>query len=87
MAIFIDTSGFVAVRNKDDDNHKNAINIMESILKNNYGLIYTSDYVFNEAVTVALFRTKNFEIAKDMGDFILKSDRNTLVRTTIEDFN
>ena len=43
MGIFIDTSGIVAVRNKDDSNHEQAIKIMKSILKTEYGACYTSD--------------------------------------------
>jgi len=38
-----------------------------------YGPMYTSDYIFDEAVTVALVRTKNPKIAIDIGNFILSS--------------
>ncbi len=38
-------------------------------------VLYTSDYVFDESVTLALVRTKRYEIAIDIGKFILSSGR------------
>ena len=49
MAVFIDTGIFVAARNKRDVNHKRAINPLRAALKGDYGAVYTSDYVFDEA--------------------------------------
>jgi len=73
MAVFIDTGIFVAARNKSDINHKRAVNLLKSALRGEYGNLYTSDYVFDEAVTVALIRTNKPEIAIDIGKFILSS--------------
>ncbi len=73
MAVFIDTGIFVAARNKSDINHKRAVNLLKSALRGEYGNLYTSDYVFDEAVTVALIRTNKPEIAIDIGKFIPSS--------------
>jgi len=73
MGIFIDTNIFIALRNEDDLNHKRAKEIMKKILSGDFGIAYTSDYVFDEAVTVALIRTKNYFFAEDIGNYILSS--------------
>jgi len=75
LAIFIDTGIFVAARNKSDINHERAVSLLRKALRGEYGTMYTSDYVFDEAVTVALVRTKRPEIAIDIGNFILSSTK------------
>ena len=57
MSILIDTSALIAARNAEDRNHKSAVNNMNSALKGEYGKVFTSDYVFDEAVTLAYMRT------------------------------
>lgn len=75
MAVFIDTCVFVAARNRSDVNHGRAVELLRAALRGEYGAMYTSDYVFDEAVTVALVRTGRPEIAIDIGEFILSSRR------------
>ena len=75
LTVFIDTGIFVAARNKSDVNHERAVNLLKNALKGKYGVMYTSDYVFDEAVTVALIRTGRPEIAIDIGNFILSSTK------------
>ncbi len=75
LAVFIDTGIFVAARNKSDVNHRRAVNLLEQALRGEYGVMYTSDYVFDEAVTAALVRTRKSEIAFDIGNFILSSKK------------
>ncbi|RLE86496.1 MAG: VapC toxin family PIN domain ribonuclease [Thermoprotei archaeon] len=75
MSAFIDTGVFVAARNKRDINHEKAVNLLREALKGKYGRIYTSDYIFDEAVTVALVRTRKPDIAIDIGNFILSSKK------------
>ena len=79
MTIFIDTGIFVAARNKRDVNHKRAVSLLKEALKGVYGALYTSDYVFDEAVTVALVRTRRPEIAIDMGNFISSSRKLRII--------
>ena len=69
MSILIDTCALIAVRNADDKNHKNAIKIMTDALKGKYGKVFVSDYVFDEAVTLAYIRTGSKKFACDIGTF------------------
>jgi len=52
---------------------------MKKALTGELGVIYTSEYIFDEVVTVALIRTKNLEIAIDIGNYILSSPRIKLL--------
>lgn len=87
MAVFIDTGIFVAARNKRDMNHRRAVNLLKEALKGSYEAMYTSDYIFNEAVTVALMRTRNPKIAIDIGNFILSSKRLQIINIDRAIFN
>lgn len=69
--MFLDTGFFVAFHNARDLNHQRAVEIMDKLLKGEHGPIYTSDYVFDEAVTVALRRTGRHDLAVDLGRLIL----------------
>ena len=71
MGIFIDTGIFVAARNKSDIAHDKAKILLHQIASGQHGAYYTSDYIFDEAVTVAQVRTKSHEMARDIGSFIL----------------
>jgi hypothetical protein len=55
--------------------------VIEEALKVAYGASYASDYVVDEAVTLALAITVKPEIAFDIGDFIFKSERIRLLLT------
>ena len=37
-----------------------ATELFEEALRGKFGVVYTSDYVIDEAITTALFRTRNF---------------------------
>lgn len=79
VAVFIDTGIFVAARNKRDLHHERATSLLKIALKGSYGAMYTSDYILDEAVTVALVRTGKPEIAIDVGNFILSSRKLRIV--------
>lgn len=87
VAVFIDTNIFVAARNKSDINHERAVYLLELALRGKYGAMYTSDYVFDEAVTVALIRTRKPEIAIDIGNFILSSRKLRILHVDKYVFN
>jgi predicted nucleic acid-binding protein len=87
MAVFVDTGIFVAVRNRKDRNHGRATDLMRRGLKAEFGIINTSDYVIDEAVTTALARTRNHQIAVNTGKYILGSPRIEVLTITREDFN
>jgi hypothetical protein len=87
MAVFIDTGVFVALRNADDEYHERSKSLMKKALKGEFGRIYTSDYVINEAVTTALVRTRRHDLAMDVGKYILESPRITKLWITKEVFD
>ncbi len=78
-SVFLDTGFFVAFHNARDVNHQSAVETMEKLLKGEYGPVFTSDYVFDEAVTVALKRTGRHALAVDLGRLILGVDRPKFV--------
>lgn len=43
-----------------------------------YGNVFTSDYIFDESVTVTLVRTKEIKRAIALGEYILNSEINLL---------
>ena len=77
MTVFIDTGIFVALHNADDNLHTKSQELKTNALKGEYGKIFTSDYIIDEAITTALMRTKNHNLAMDLGKFIIESPRIT----------
>ncbi len=73
MSIFVDTGVFVGFVNKKDRDHLRAVELMDELRKGRYGIPYTSDYVFDEAVTVALVRTRRVGPGINAGRLILGS--------------
>jgi len=71
MSVFVDTGVFVAFHNTRDTNHNRALELLRSIVDGELGTAYTSDYVFDEAVTAALVRTRRPENALAVGRMIL----------------
>lgn len=71
MVIFIDASIFCAYANKDDVHHKESLEIVKSISGKEESI--TTDYIFDESVTVALRRV-NKEAAISIGQIILNSE-------------
>jgi len=80
MSIFIDTGVFVGYVNKKDKNHGIAVNLLEGIMRNKYRTSFTSDYIFDEAVTVALYRTKDIRKAIDVGELIVGNEEKGIAR-------
>lgn len=71
MSVFVDTGAFLAYRNKKDKYHEIALKLFRDVLKGKYGQIYTSDYIYDEALTLALVRTNNVDVAMDIAEVIL----------------
>jgi predicted nucleic acid-binding protein len=86
MTIFIDTCIFVALRNADDEQNQRSRELMKRALKAEFGAIYTSDYIIDEAITTALIRTRKIDIAIDIGKYIIESPRIIKLWTTKEIF-
>jgi len=86
MAVFVDTGIFVALHNSDDQLHSKSKELMKQALKGEFGKIFTSDYIIDEAITTALVRTKKHDIATDLGAFIIASPRITKIYLNEESF-
>jgi len=85
LSVFIDSNIFIAFANKRDRNHARSVELLNRLRKSEFGAPYTSDYVFDEAVTAALVRTGRHDIAVKMGKLILGSKEDSipsLVRLT-----
>jgi hypothetical protein len=80
MSIFIDTGVFIGYVNEKDKNHDAAVNLLEGIMMNRYRTPFTFDYIFDEAVTVALYRTKDIRKAIDVGDLIVGNEEKGMTR-------
>ena len=87
VGVFLDTGFILALKNKDDKNFTIAQTWMKRFLKNEFGKIFTSTFVFNELVTLALIRIKRADFAKNLGNYLLYSPRITLIELMNEDFN
>ncbi|MEX2701511.1 MAG: type II toxin-antitoxin system VapC family toxin [Candidatus Baldrarchaeota archaeon] len=71
MSVFIDTGIFVAFFNKRDENHKRAVELLKNALSGEFGILYTSDYIFDETVTFIIKKTGRKDLAQTVGNFIL----------------
>ena len=71
--IFLDTSLLVAFIVAKDSNHEKAVTIMEEIASGKHGPAITSEYVFDETVTVVLVRSKSLDSAVKTGNLIKES--------------
>lgn len=86
MALILDTSFLVALRNRRDKNHEKAKSLMRKALSGDLGTIWVSDYIFDEAVTLALTRSRRPEIAQDLGNYILGSRKIRLAFLSPQEF-
>jgi len=71
MNLFMDTGVFYAQFDRHASKHSLANEALRSALSSKHGKLYTSDYVFNETVTLTRKRTGRFEYAKRVSDRIL----------------
>lgn len=80
MSLFLDTSVFFGAFSQNDAQHADAVCLLEWALKGEGGTLYTSDYVFDETVTLARVRTHNSETALKIGQMIKDSSRVIMLR-------
>ena len=57
MGIFLDTGFYYALLSKKDKNHKRAREILKEVAEGLYGRICTSNFVFDESMTLINVRT------------------------------
>ncbi len=73
MVLFIDSSVFVAYYNQRDQHNKTAVELIKKCVEGDYGELFASDYVFDEAVTVTFVKT-GLKKAVELGEYLLKSE-------------
>jgi predicted nucleic acid-binding protein len=83
MAIFIDTGLFLALYNAEDTYHQRSKQLFKDALTGSLGRIYTSDYIIDEAITIIMVRTKQHNLAAELGKYLIESPRIT--KLTVDD--
>lgn len=78
--LFVDTSAWFALVNRGDPNHPAARDVLESF----DGRLITSNFVFDETVTLCLYRLGR-DAAVRVGETLLDTRSVDLVRTTPDD--
>jgi predicted nucleic acid-binding protein len=87
LKLFIDTWGWIVLKNKREPKHTE-LNVFYSSWRNQKGISYTTDYVLDETFTL-LFRRLPFKESKkslDTIDLAIKEGYLRLVRITAERF-
>ena len=67
MSVVIDSGVFYAHADTDATRHNDAVRVFDAIIDGEEGQPYTSDYLYDETVTLTLSRTGSFERAKQVG--------------------
>ena len=70
MSLFVDTGVFYAQQDEHAPRHERAHEAIRAVVDGSHGRLYTSEYVFDEAVTLIRQRTGRFEDATTVGDRI-----------------
>ena len=74
MSVIIDTGVFYAVQNERAANHDAARKALSRVTAGELGRPYTTDYVFDETLTLVRSRTNSFREASLAGNRILGRD-------------
>jgi len=67
MSVLVDTGVLYADHDTDATRHEAAAGALERVYDGEFGQPYVTDYVFDEAVTLALRRSGSFEAALQLG--------------------
>jgi len=67
MSVLIDTGVFYAHADTDATRHGRARATLDRLMDGTYGQPYTSDYIYDETVTLTLERTGQFSHARRVG--------------------
>lgn len=71
MSVFVDTGVFVAAQNRRDKLHDAAVAALKDVATGKLGRAFTSDYVFDETVTLTRGRTGSLAEASKVASRIL----------------
>ncbi len=80
MSVFIDTGVFIAYINKKDEHHAYASRLIDKIMKNDFGAAFTSDMIFDEAMTFILYKTGDINKAISVRDLILGNNEKGIAQ-------
>ena len=72
MRLFVDTSAWLALNNKNDQHHDEAVSKITKVRQQKIQLV-TSEYVFNESVTIIRYRISH-RAAVAFGDALISSN-------------
>lgn len=71
MSVFVDTGLFYALQNQRASRHAEARDALSTAFDGVFGSVFTSDYVYDETITLVRARTGSFSEARTVGDRIL----------------
>lgn len=71
MSVFVDTGVFYAHHDENAPRNDSASTAMEAVIDGKFGQLLTSDYVYDETVTLALSRFEDPAKARGVGNRIL----------------
>lgn len=74
MSLFVDTGVFYALQDRDTSRHDVASEAIRRASTGEFGRLFTSEYVYDETVTLVRQRTGRFEPATQAGDRIRGND-------------
>lgn len=83
MRLFVDTSAWLALNDKNDQYHNRAVAKISDIKKFRIEL-FTSEYVIDESITLIRYRISH-QAAVTFGDSLLKSSIVSIIDVTQED--
>jgi len=86
MSVFIDTNIFAAAKLKNDIDHERGKGLLEEALLGNYGQVLTSDYIFDEIITLLNIRSKKHQLVFEFGNSILTSASIDIIKVNDEIF-
>ena len=67
MTVLVDTGVLYADHDRDASRHDVANGALELAYDGEFGQLYVSDYIYDEAVTLTLMRSGSFTPAKELG--------------------
>jgi predicted nucleic acid-binding protein len=83
MRLFVDTSAWVAINNKNDQHHDEAVSKITKVRQQKIQLV-TSEYVFDESVTIIRYRVSH-RAAVAFGDALISSNVASIEDITDEE--
>ena len=86
MSVFIDTNIFAAAKLKNDVDHKRGKALLEEAILGKYGSVLTSDYIFDEIITLLNIRSKRHQLVFEFGNSILTSSSIDIIKVNDEIF-